>query len=159
MSKIEEANCDKFTRMAAEFFYKRYCENSDNKNYRGEPCPSWEELPPAIRGHWCSVAMLASAAMTGTVKGHVDKIFSAMATRPQMYAATQESFSGQLMALTNVVIYMIRPPQGVNPTTELMFEIHGPGNVVNVDARIDDTWAQDAVRKTRAFIERYEARR
>lgn len=40
----------------APLLYARYTANSGGLNYRGEPCPTWFELPAAIRGHWRAVA-------------------------------------------------------------------------------------------------------
>ena len=42
-----------------KYLYATYCESSDNKNYRGDPCPEWEELPEGIRKHWTMVAKAA----------------------------------------------------------------------------------------------------
>lgn len=36
----------------AKIAYEAYIESSGGKNYRGDPCPTWDELPPAIQGHW-----------------------------------------------------------------------------------------------------------
>lgn len=36
--------------------YSAYCESSGGKNFRGEPCPPWEQLPTAICLHWCATA-------------------------------------------------------------------------------------------------------
>lgn len=41
----------------ARDFYATYCASSDGKNYQGLPCPEWESLTPAIRGHWYTVAL------------------------------------------------------------------------------------------------------
>lgn len=40
----------------AKDLYLSYCESSGWKNFRGEPCPPWEELPDAVRTHWTAVA-------------------------------------------------------------------------------------------------------
>lgn len=37
-------------------FYAVYCASSDGKNFRGDPCPAWADLPEAVRGHWAVVA-------------------------------------------------------------------------------------------------------
>jgi hypothetical protein len=37
--------------------YAVYCASSDGKNYQGLPCPTWDALPEAIRGHWYTVAL------------------------------------------------------------------------------------------------------
>lgn len=42
---------------AARDFYATYCASSDGKNYQGLPCPDWDALTPAVRGHWYTVAL------------------------------------------------------------------------------------------------------
>jgi hypothetical protein len=37
-------------------FYAVYCASSGGKNFRGDPCPAWADLPEAVRGHWSVVA-------------------------------------------------------------------------------------------------------
>lgn len=44
------------TRRARDF-YATYCASSDGKNFQGNPCPDWDALPEAIRGHWYTVAL------------------------------------------------------------------------------------------------------
>jgi hypothetical protein len=44
----------------AAHFYAVYCESSGGKNFRGDPCPAWAELPEAIRWHWTAVAKAAA---------------------------------------------------------------------------------------------------
>jgi hypothetical protein len=41
----------------ARDFYAAYCMSSDGKNYQGLPCPDWDALTPAVRGHWYTVAL------------------------------------------------------------------------------------------------------
>lgn len=41
----------------ARLCYERYCANSGWKNFRGDPCPYWPDLPPAIQSHWCAVVL------------------------------------------------------------------------------------------------------
>lgn len=41
----------------ARDFYAVYCASSDGKNYQGLPCPAWDALTPAVRGHWYTVAL------------------------------------------------------------------------------------------------------
>jgi hypothetical protein len=55
--KITEAECDDITKALARKLYESYTANSDNLNFQGNPCPAWPELPPAIRGHWCRIAL------------------------------------------------------------------------------------------------------
>lgn len=37
--------------------YATYCASSDGKNYQGLPCPAWDALTDAVRGHWYTVAL------------------------------------------------------------------------------------------------------
>lgn len=39
----------------AQGLYHAYCASSDWKNFRGDPCPKWDDLPEAIRTHWQAV--------------------------------------------------------------------------------------------------------
>jgi hypothetical protein len=41
----------------ARDFYAVYCASSDGKNYQGLPCPDWDMLTSAVRGHWYTVAL------------------------------------------------------------------------------------------------------
>ncbi|HEY4056658.1 MAG TPA: hypothetical protein VGM39_08615 [Kofleriaceae bacterium] len=41
----------------ARDFYAVYCASSDGKNFQGNPCPDWDALPEAVRGHWYTVAL------------------------------------------------------------------------------------------------------
>lgn len=43
----------------AAHLYAVYCESSGGKNFRGDPCPPWVDLPEAIRTHWTAVAKAA----------------------------------------------------------------------------------------------------
>ena len=40
----------------ARDLYATYCASSDGKNYQGLPCPDWDKLTDAVRGHWYTVA-------------------------------------------------------------------------------------------------------
>ena len=40
----------------ARQLYEVYCASSGGKNFRGDPCPAWPDLPEAIRTHWGAVA-------------------------------------------------------------------------------------------------------
>ena len=42
---------------AARDLYATYCASSDGKNYQGLPCPEWDKLTEAVRGHWYTVAL------------------------------------------------------------------------------------------------------
>lgn len=41
----------------ARDLYATYCASSDGKNYQGLPCPAWDALTDAVRGHWYTVAL------------------------------------------------------------------------------------------------------
>lgn len=41
----------------ARDLYATYCASSDGKNYQGLPCPAWNALTEAVRGHWYTVAL------------------------------------------------------------------------------------------------------
>lgn len=41
----------------ARDLYAVYCASSDGKNYQGLPCPAWDALTDAVRGHWYTVAL------------------------------------------------------------------------------------------------------
>lgn len=41
----------------AHDLYAVYNASSGGKNYQGLPCPTWQTLTPAIRGHWYTVAL------------------------------------------------------------------------------------------------------
>lgn len=43
--------------LRARDFYSVYCASSDGKNYQGLPCPAWDALTEAVRGHWYTVAL------------------------------------------------------------------------------------------------------
>lgn len=43
----------------AEHLYDVYCKSSGGKNFRGDPCPAWDDLPAAIQQHWTAVALAA----------------------------------------------------------------------------------------------------
>ena len=56
-TKILEPECDVTTKALARRLYESYTANSDNLNFQGNPCPVWDALPEAIRGHWCRIAL------------------------------------------------------------------------------------------------------
>lgn len=69
MAKVDAAHCSTATVDLARRLYAAYTENSDNLNYRGEQCPTWDDLTPAVRSHWCAVALCADARLTGAAGG------------------------------------------------------------------------------------------
>lgn len=44
----------------ARKLYETYCGSSDNKNFRGESCPTWTDLPAPIQKHWRATAAKAT---------------------------------------------------------------------------------------------------
>jgi len=48
----------------ARKMYVAYTAHSGGLNYRGEPCPTWDRLPPEIRGHWSVAAAVARGGPT-----------------------------------------------------------------------------------------------
>lgn len=46
-------------RSLARDLYAVYCASADGKNYQGLPCPAWDDLTEAVRGHWTTVALRA----------------------------------------------------------------------------------------------------
>lgn len=54
---VLEVRCTMAVRMQAQRAYMAYCENSGNKNFRGEECPRWENLPSETRSHWCAAVI------------------------------------------------------------------------------------------------------
>jgi len=74
------------TRRIARDLYATYCASSDGKNYQGLPCPEWDALTEAVRGHWFTVAqrvrqLAATAARTGNADAMLDvaMLFAPMA--------------------------------------------------------------------------------
>lgn len=59
MPKVDEATASPDDRDIAERLYAAYTANSDNLNYQGLACPAWADLTPAVRSHWCAVAIAA----------------------------------------------------------------------------------------------------
>lgn len=53
---ITETGVSAHTREMAKRSYASYTANSGNKNFQGNDCPAWTDLPQAIRDHWCAVA-------------------------------------------------------------------------------------------------------
>lgn len=45
------------SRALARKLYKVYTDSSGGLNYQGKPCPMFDDLPPAIQGHWEAVAI------------------------------------------------------------------------------------------------------
>lgn len=52
----------------ARDLYATYCASSEGKNYQGLPCPAWDALTEAVRGHWYTVAMRACAFAAAAVE-------------------------------------------------------------------------------------------
>lgn len=56
---VFEARCTPACVQMAKKMYMAYCENSGNKNFRGEECPKWEDLTTEVRSHWCAACVAA----------------------------------------------------------------------------------------------------
>lgn len=56
MTLVSHAQNPSVLRRARDF-YAVYCASSDGKNYQGLPCPEWDALTEAVRGHWYTVAL------------------------------------------------------------------------------------------------------
>ncbi len=153
MTKVDVKTCDDGTKRAAKVFYTRYCQNADNKNFRGEECPKWEDLGEAVQSHWCSVAMLASAAAMAVVKEFVWLRLSHMQSRPMMWATTKEALGAQLILLAEMVLRTVpEMTSGLAATSELTLRLWGPTNIVPAEP-VDEAWALKAVNITRDFLE------
>lgn len=153
MKKIDVATCDEGTKKSAAVFYKRYCANADNKNYRGEECPMWESLTTAVQSHWCSVALLASDAAMAVIKEFVWLRLDHMAARPMMWASTKESLGVQLVLLAEMVLRTLpEMTSGLAQTAELTYRLWGPGNTVPQEP-LDPAWSASAVSITKTFLE------
>lgn len=153
MKKIDITECDRDTKTAARIFYRRYCENADNKNFQGNECPAWEALPPAVQSHWCAVAMLTSDTWTTVVREFVTMRLDHMALCPLMWASNKESLGVQLILLAEMVLRTSpETTSGLAQTSELTYRLWGPMAIVPQDP-INTAWVQSAVGITKAFLE------
>ncbi len=151
--KVNVNTCDEHTKKAAEFFYRRYCENADNKNYRGEECPLFKDVGDQVQSNWCAVAMLASDAAMAVVKEFVWLRLSHMQARPLMFATTKESLGVQLILLAEMILRTLpEMTSGQAATSELSYRLYGPLSVVPAEP-LDTAWAAKAVAITRDFLE------
>jgi hypothetical protein len=134
-------------------FYARYCRNSDNKNFRGEECPAWADVGPAVQSHWCAVAELASAAAMAVIREFVDMRLATMAARPTIFASTKESLGVQLVLLAEMVLRTLpEMASGISRTSELTYRLWGPTCLVPQEPA-DEAWARTAVSITKSFLE------
>lgn len=151
-TKVDVSTCDEGTKQSAGVFYKRYCNNADNKNYQGNECPAWEALPATVQSHWCSVAILASDAAMAVIREFVNLRLDHMAARPPMFASTLESFGVQLVLLAEMVLRTLpEMTSGLAKTAELTYRLWGPGNIVP-QKDLDTAWAVGAVAQTKAYL-------
>jgi hypothetical protein len=152
-SKVDVNECDEGAKQAARVFYERYIANSDGLNFRGEPCPAWQDVGPQVQSHWCAVAMLASAAAMAVVKEFVWLRLSHMQSRPMMWATTKESLGVQLILLAEMVLRTTpEMTSGIAATSELSLRLYGPGSIVPAEP-LDEAWAGKAVAIARDFLE------
>lgn len=151
--KTDVATCAEEVKQAASVFYARYCRNSDNKNFRGEECPAWADVGPAVQSHWCAVAELASAAAMAVIREFVTMRLDHMAARPEMFASTTESLGVQLILLSEMVLRTLpEMASGLSHTAELTYRLWGPTNLVPQEP-LDPAWAKTAVSITKNFLE------
>lgn len=61
MPKINVKECPVEVVQQARKLYEAYTANSDNLNFRGEPCPPWDQLTEAVQSHWCAVEYATKA--------------------------------------------------------------------------------------------------
>jgi hypothetical protein len=152
-NKVDVNTCDEGTKKAAEVFYRRYCENADNKNFRGEECPAFKDVGDKVQSHWCAVAMLASNAAMAVVKEFVWLRLSHMQSRPLMFATTKESLGVQLILLAELVLRTVpEMTSGLAATSALSVRLWGPTSIVPAEP-LDEAWAAKAVTITRDFLE------
>lgn len=162
--KIDETTCADDIRGVARLFYERYCLNSDNLNFRGEQCPAWPDLTPAVRSHWCAVAEMAlnqsnyvaAQAMSRTCELFARSRLEAMRTRPTMYATTAEGFGSQLTLLAEIGGYpWPEEKSGLSPLAELMCQLYGVGfpTASMWTAPLDAAWATERADITLKFLE------
>lgn len=142
--------------MDAKTMYETYCEDSDWKNFQGNPCPQWDALPMGIQSHWWAVADAARELPDQFITARL----KSMRERPRVWAYTKEAFAAQLALLYDMAAlgYVGHSP------SELMRQIccDGPSGHVDLTGAIDDTdetaeWCCAAVDTTRAAIDVLDA--
>lgn len=145
--------------MTAQKMYETYCEDSDWKNYQGNQCPKWDELPVGIQQHWKAVA---DAADTGLDRFIRDRL-QVMRDRPPMWAHTREAFAAQLAMLYDLAALGLPIGQQRVRAHELMHQIFcdGPSGHVELGATIDASdeaaeWCSATVDAARAAIDALE---
>lgn len=73
-------------------FYAVYCASSGGKNFQGNPCPAWDDLPEAVRGHWSVVAHRAFEWVHDAVKVPAESLDGL--PDPLAALATYQSYAG-----------------------------------------------------------------
>lgn len=56
-NKVTERDSDPKLVDLARRMFKVYAANSENRTHDNKVIPSWEQLTPAVRGHWCAAAI------------------------------------------------------------------------------------------------------
>lgn len=97
MSKVTESSVDPEVVNIARGAYKAYIANSEGKSWDGKPCPAWEALTPAVRGHWCAAVLRMFDEMRAHVKGRVGEL----ETRCQSLQAQVVDMQGRLDAFVD----------------------------------------------------------
>jgi hypothetical protein len=84
MHAISHAQNPNVLRVAHDL-YATYCASSEGKNYQGLPCPAWDALTEAVRGHWYTVARrVCSYIEVAEHAGHDAPFNMALATAPDV---------------------------------------------------------------------------
>jgi hypothetical protein len=105
MTPVDHAQNQNVLRVARDL-YATYCASSSGKNYQGLPCPAWDALTEAVRGHWYTVArrvcsFVEVAEHTGpdapfdmALATAPDELTIGHLTDPDVALATWRSYSG-----------------------------------------------------------------
>jgi hypothetical protein len=96
--KIDEERCSEVVKEGAQAMYIAYTNNSDNLNYQGLPCPSWDKLTSAVRSHWCAAAIEAQHGHDLTLK-KIDKLERELAEARQLIRLGQTEATEMRLAL------------------------------------------------------------
>ena len=123
--------------MTARAMYETYCDDSDWKNYLGNPCPKWDDLPMGVQSHWKAVADAAD----GEVDRFIQDKLRAMRERPRMWAHAREAFAVQLTVLYDLAALSLPVGEQRVRAHELMHQIFcdGPSGHVELGATIGDS--------------------
>jgi hypothetical protein len=140
----------------AQALYHLYCDDAGWKNFQGNKCPQWDELPEPIRTHWTVVAQMFESLTFNRLV--------AMRDRPEMFACTYDGFLGQLGTIFDYATVYLSPGTRDKASREHMMKLvhDGPSGVIQANARFGDDeasleWARAAVDQTKKRIEELTA--